>query len=131
MATKTVQDLVVPVGVTLDRFIMHSQSAFPYATGELSQLLRDIALAGKIINREINRAGLIDIAGGNGTENVQGEDQQKLDIVANVRFIRALKNGERSVRSFPKKRRILYIPATTTGSTWWPWTRWMVLPISM
>ena len=93
MATKTVQDLVVPVGVTLDRFIMHSQSAFPYATGELSQLLRDIALAGKIINREINRAGLIDIAGGNGTENVQGEDQQKLDIVANVRFIRALKNG--------------------------------------
>ncbi len=93
MATKTVQDLVVPVGVTLDRFIMHSQSAFPYATGELSQLLRDIALAGKIINREINRAGLIDIAGGNGTENVQGENQQKLDIVANVRFIRALKNG--------------------------------------
>ena len=93
MATKSVQDLVVPVGVTLDRFIMHSQSAFPYATGELSQLLRDIALAGKIINREINRAGLVDIAGGNGTENVQGEDQQKLDIVANVRFIRALKNG--------------------------------------
>ncbi|OJV21336.1 MAG: fructose-bisphosphatase [Dyadobacter sp. 50-39] len=93
MATKTVQDLVVPVGVTLDRFIMHSQSAFPYATGELSQLLRDIAMAGKIINREINRAGLIDIAGGNGTENVQGENQQKLDIVANIRFIRALKNG--------------------------------------
>jgi fructose-1,6-bisphosphatase I len=93
MATKTAQELALPVGVTLDRFIMHSQSAFPYATGELSQLLRDIALAGKIINREINRAGLVDVAGGNGTENVQGENQQKLDIVANIRFIRALKNG--------------------------------------
>jgi len=93
MSSKTAQELALPVGVTLDRFIMLSQSAFPYATGELSQLLRDIALAGKIINREINRAGLVDIAGGNGTENVQGENQQKLDIVANIRFIRALKNG--------------------------------------
>ena len=93
MNSKTVQELALPVGVTLDRFIMLSQSAFPYATGELSQLLRDIALAGKIINREINRAGLVDIAGGSGTENVQGENQQKLDMVANIRFIRALKNG--------------------------------------
>lgn len=93
MSFRTVQELALPVGVTLDRFIMLSQSAFPYATGELSQLLRDIALAGKIINREINRAGLIDIAGGSGTENIQGENQQKLDIVANIRFIRALKNG--------------------------------------
>jgi len=93
MNSKTIQELALPVGVTLDRFIMLSQSAFPYATGELSQLLRDIALAGKIINREINRAGLVDIAGGSGTENVQGENQQKLDIVANIRFIRALKNG--------------------------------------
>ncbi len=72
---------------------MHGQSAFPYATGELSQLLRDIALAGKIINREVNKAGLVDIAGANGTANVQGENQQKLDVVANIRFIRALVNG--------------------------------------
>lgn len=93
MATKSAQDLALPVGVTLDRFIMHSQSAFPYATGDLSQLLRDIALAGKIIDREVNRAGLIDISGGVGTSNVQGEAQQKLDVVANIRFIRALKNG--------------------------------------
>lgn len=93
MTAKTAQELALPVGVTLDRFIMLSQSAFPYATGELSQLLRDIALAGKIINREINRAGLVEITGGNGTENVQGENQQKLDIIANIRFIRALKNG--------------------------------------
>ena len=93
MNSRTVQELALPVGVTLDRFIMKSQSSYPYATGELSQLLRDIALAGKIIHREINRAGLVDIAGGNGTENVQGENQQKLDIIANIRFIRALKNG--------------------------------------
>lgn len=91
--TSIVQNLAVPVGVTLDRYIQNHQTAFPYATGELSQLLRDIALAGKIINREINRAGLIDITGGIGTQNTQGEAQQKLDVVANVRFIRALING--------------------------------------
>lgn len=93
MTTKTANELALPVGVTLDRFIMRSQSSFPYATGELSQLLRDIALAGKIIDREVNRAGLVDVTGGAGTANIQGEDQQKLDVVANIRFIRALKNG--------------------------------------
>jgi fructose-1,6-bisphosphatase I len=72
---------------------MRNQAHFPYATGELSQLLRDLALASKIVNREINRAGLINIAGTNGSQNIQGEEQQKLDVVANVRFIRALKNG--------------------------------------
>ena len=85
--------LALPVGATLDRFIMRKQEDFPYATGELSQLLRDIALAAKIVNREINRSGLIDIAGAYGSQNVQGEDQQKLDVVANIRFIRALRNG--------------------------------------
>ena len=85
--------LALPVGITLDRFIKSQQDAFPYATGELSQLLRDIALASKIINREINRAGLIDVTGALGTDNVQGEAQQKLDIIANIRFIRALVNG--------------------------------------
>ncbi|MES2520253.1 MAG: class 1 fructose-bisphosphatase [Bacteroidota bacterium] len=85
--------LALPVGITLDRFIMRQQEAFPYATGELSQLLRDIALASKIINREINRAGLIDITGALGRENIQGESQQKLDMIANIRFIRALING--------------------------------------
>lgn len=87
------EDIAVPVGTTLDRFIMRKQEAFPYATGELSQLIRDIALASKIINREINRAGLINIAGMYGTQNIQGEEQQKLDVIADVRFIRALKNG--------------------------------------
>ncbi|GAA4463709.1 class 1 fructose-bisphosphatase [Nibrella saemangeumensis] len=88
-----VKTYALPVGVTLDRYIMRKQSDFSFATGELSQLLRDIALAGKIINREINRAGLIDVTGAYGANNVQGECQQKLDVIANIRFIRALKNG--------------------------------------
>lgn len=90
---KAQENLALPVGITLDRFIKSQQDAFPYATGELSQLLRDIALASKIINREINRAGLIDVTGALGTDNIQGESQQKLDIIANIRFIRALVNG--------------------------------------
>ncbi|WP_439881622.1 class 1 fructose-bisphosphatase [Pontibacter sp. MBLB2868] len=85
--------LALPVGTTLDRFIMRKQEDFPYATGELSQLLRDIALAAKIVNREINRAGLLDVTGAYGNQNIQGEDQQKLDVIANIRFIRALRNG--------------------------------------
>lgn len=87
------EQIASPVGTTLDRFIKQKQDAFPYATGELSQLLRDIALAAKIVNREVNRAGLGDITGGLGTANIQGEAQQKLDIIAHIRFVRALRNG--------------------------------------
>lgn len=87
------QDLGLPVGTTLDRFIKRNQDDFPYATGELSQLLRDIALAGKILNKEISRAGLNNIVGEMGETNVQGEDQQKLDVIADIRFTRALRNG--------------------------------------
>lgn len=85
--------IALPIGTALDRFIKNKQEQFQYATGELSQLLRDIALAGKVVNREINKAGLINIAGAIGTQNVQGEDQQKLDVLANIRFIRALTKG--------------------------------------
>jgi fructose-1,6-bisphosphatase I len=85
--------IALPIGTTLDRFIKSKQDQFQYATGELSQLLRDIALAGKVVNREINKAGLINIAGAIGTQNVQGEDQQKLDVLADIRFIRALTKG--------------------------------------
>ncbi|MEL7003544.1 MAG: class 1 fructose-bisphosphatase, partial [Bacteroidota bacterium] len=85
--------IALPIGTVLDRFIKKKQDEFQFATGELSQLLRDIALAGKVVNREINKAGLINIAGAIGTQNVQGEDQQKLDVLANIRFIRALTKG--------------------------------------
>ena len=87
------EQLVLPIGTTLDRFINTQQSNFPFAIGEFSQLLRDIAIASKIVNREINRAGLANIAGSFGAHNNHGEEQQKLDIVANVRFTRALKLG--------------------------------------
>ena len=82
-----------PVGVTLDRFIKRKEEDFPYASGELSQLLRDIALAAKIVNKEISRSGLLGIEGAYGNENIQGEEQQKLDVIANIRFIRAFRNG--------------------------------------
>lgn len=85
--------LGLPIGTTLDRFIKKKEDEHPQSTGELSQLLRDIALAGKIINREVNKSGLLDIAGAYGSKNVQGEDQQKLDVIANIRFTRALRNG--------------------------------------
>ena len=87
------KNLGLPVGTTLDRFIKRKQDEFPFATGELSQLLRDIALAGKLVFREISRAGLLDVSGAFGNQNVQGEEQQKLDVIANIRFIRALRNG--------------------------------------
>lgn len=87
------QDLGTPIGTTLDRFIKSKQDEFKFATGELSQLLRDIALAGKIVNKEVGKAGLADLRGEVGEVNVQGENQQKLDVVAHIRFTRALRNG--------------------------------------
>lgn len=85
--------LALPLGTTLDRFIKQKQDDFPFATGELSQLLRDLALAGKLVNREISRSGLLNVEGAYGATNVQGEEQQKLDVIADIRFTRALKRG--------------------------------------
>ncbi|ACU05168.1 class 1 fructose-bisphosphatase [Pedobacter heparinus] len=78
---------------TLGQFIIEKQSDFPYAKGELSRLLRDIGIAAKIVNREVNKAGLVDILGDAGTVNIQGEGQQKLDVFANTQFISALTSG--------------------------------------
>ena len=78
---------------TLGQFIIEKQADFPYAKGELSRLLRDIGIAAKIVNREVNKAGLMDILGNAGNTNVQGESQQKLDVYANEQFISALKCG--------------------------------------
>jgi fructose-1,6-bisphosphatase I len=85
--------IALPIGTALDRFIKNNQFQFQYASGELSQLLRDIALASKVVNREINKAGLIDIMGPMGSQNSGGEQQQKLDVLANIRFTRALTKG--------------------------------------
>jgi fructose-1,6-bisphosphatase I len=85
--------IALPIGTALDRFIKNNQDQFQYASGELSQLLRDIALASKVVNREVNKAGLIDIMGAVGSQNSGGESQQKLDVLANIRFTRALTKG--------------------------------------
>lgn len=76
--------------ITLEEFIIDRQHDFPYATGELSSLLSSIALAAKVVNREVNKAGLVDITGAVGSENVQGEEQQKLDVYADDKFMFAL-----------------------------------------
>ena len=78
---------------TLGQYIIENQKDFPYAKGELSRLLRDIGIASKIVNREVNKAGLADILGNAGATNVQGEDQKKLDVFANEQFIAALSAG--------------------------------------
>ena len=79
--------------LTLDEFTIQQLRQFPKATGELSSLLRDIGLAAKRVNVEVNKAGLVDILGDAGTINVQGEDVKKLDIFANNQFMGVLQHG--------------------------------------
>ena len=79
--------------LTLDEFTIQQLRQFPKATGELSSLLRDIGLAAKRVNVEVNKAGLVDILGDAGTINVQGEDVKKLDIFANNQFVGVLRHG--------------------------------------
>src|SRR5580693_1914073 len=79
--------------LTLDEFTIQQLRNFPHATGELSNLLRDIGLAAKRVNVEVNKAGLVDILGDAGTTNIQGEDVKKLDIFANNQFTRVLGHG--------------------------------------
>jgi fructose-1,6-bisphosphatase I len=79
---------------TLGEFIIENQQAFQYSTGELSRIINAIRLAAKIVNYKVNKAGLVDIIGTAGAQNVQGEDQQKLDVYANEVFIQTLVNRE-------------------------------------
>jgi fructose-1,6-bisphosphatase I len=79
--------------LTLDEFTIQQLRAFPQATGELSSLLRDLGLAAKRVNVEVNKAGLVDILGDAGTMNVQGEDVKKLDVFANNQFMKVLQHG--------------------------------------
>ena len=81
--------------ITLNEFIIHQQAEFPEATGNFSCLLHHIGIAAKKVNREVNKAGLVDILGRSGCENVQGEEQQKLDVYANEAFMEELQaSGE-------------------------------------
>ena len=79
---------------TLGEFIIENQSSFQYSSGELSKLINAIRLAAKVVNHEVNKAGLVDIIGAAGDTNIQGEDQQKLDVLANEKFIQTLINRE-------------------------------------
>lgn len=79
--------------LTLDEFTIQQLRHIPNATGELSSLLRDIGLASKRVNVEVNKAGLVDILGDAGSVNVQGEDVKKLDVFANDQFTGVLQHG--------------------------------------
>jgi fructose-1,6-bisphosphatase I len=79
---------------TLGEFIIEKQEEFQYSTGELSRIINSIRLAAKVVNYKVNKAGLVDIVGAAGEQNIQGEDQQKLDVYANDVFIQTLINRE-------------------------------------
>lgn len=79
---------------TLGEFIIEKQEEFKYSSGELSRIINAIRLAAKVVSYKVNKAGLVDIVGAAGEQNIQGEDQQKLDVYANEVFIQTLINRE-------------------------------------
>jgi fructose-1,6-bisphosphatase I len=81
--------------VTIERYIIEQERLYPEATGELSGILYDIALAAKMIANKVRSAGLADILGSDGSENVQGEVQQKLDVISNDIIVKAMDHGGR------------------------------------
>lgn len=78
---------------TLEQFIIEQQESLPQSTGAFSRLLRDLSVAAKVVNRDMRRAGLLDVLGATGEVNVQGEVQQKMDALAHAEFVRALRRG--------------------------------------
>jgi fructose-1,6-bisphosphatase I len=86
--------LIQKKNTTLGEFIIENQTAFQYSSGELSRIINSIRLAAKVVNYKVNKAGLVDIVGAAGDQNIQGEDQQKLDVYANEVFIQTLINRE-------------------------------------
>ncbi|MFN0177317.1 MAG: class 1 fructose-bisphosphatase [Gemmatimonadales bacterium] len=108
--------------VTIERFILEHERKHPHATGELSNLLYDFALGAKIVAAAIRRAGLINVLGSAGNTNVQGEEQQKLDVLANA----ALKNvmghtGRVCVMASEEDEELIPIPPD------WPQGKYAVL----
>ena len=79
---------------TLGEYIIENQAEYAFSSGEFSRLINSIRLAAKVVNHEVNKAGLVDITGAAGDTNIQGEDQQKLDVYANEKFIQTLTNRE-------------------------------------
>ena len=81
--------------VTIERYIIEQERLHPHATGALSGILQDLALAAKMIASRVRLAGLVDVLGEHGTENVQGESQQKLDVISNDIIVKAMDHGGR------------------------------------
>ncbi len=79
--------------MTLEQFILDRQEQFPHSTGSFSRLIRDLSVAAKIVNWNMRRAGIVDVFGATGEVNVQGEVQQKMDLMAHTEFVRALRRG--------------------------------------
>lgn len=75
---------------TIDRFILEKERQYPEATGELSAILTNLAVAAKIVSNEVNKAGLVDILGYTGENNVHGEQVKKLDVYANDIFTKSM-----------------------------------------
>jgi fructose-1,6-bisphosphatase I len=97
--------------ITIERFILDQEQQYPEATGELSNLLYDIALAAKIIAAAIRRVGLANLLGSAGTSNIQGEEQQKLDVFANETMTNALNHtGRVCVMASEEDERIISVP---------------------
>lgn len=97
---------------TLEQFISERERDFTFATGELSNILRSISLASKVINREVNKAGLVDILGITGHENVHGETVKKLDVFAHEELISALSlGGECSILASEEEEDVIRVSA--------------------
>ncbi len=84
----------MPIGMTLMKFILEEQRKFPNASGNFTGLISDLAIAAKVISREVNKAGLINILGATGYSNVQGEEVQKLDEYANTVIVGSMEHGD-------------------------------------
>jgi fructose-1,6-bisphosphatase I len=83
----TLESLHMHLGTTLTQFIIEEQRHIPGATGEFTGLLNDVATACKMISNGVNHGGLLGVLGAAGTENVQGEDQKKMDVISNEIFL--------------------------------------------
>jgi fructose-1,6-bisphosphatase I len=97
--------------ITIERFIIEREHEIPGATGEFSKLLTDLALAAKIVWREVSKAGLVDIIGSTGKVNISGDVVQKLDEFANEIFVNVMqKGGHLCVMASEESKDLIEIP---------------------
>jgi fructose-1,6-bisphosphatase I len=99
--------------MTIERHIIEGERLHPQATGELSRLLSDLVIALKVISREVNKAGLVDILGYTGEENVHGESVRKLDMYAHDMLFKAMDHGGHlCIMASEEEEDIIHIPKT-------------------